>query len=1185
MKSRRLVVAARIGATHWSAVFLATCLIGVCSQVHAALQEPRPSTETLRLGETLTRQIKGGESQTFEISLASGQYARIDIEQHGGILLATLFDPSGNEVIQTDSPAGGHGPIYLSTIASTLGAYQLEIRSTNKWANAQSYDVVLKILRNQQTADLALIKAEKTFAEGRKYFRSNLPEDALKSYDLALSDWKALKKHRWQAVTEYARSEAYRNRDRKKSEEALKETLRILSLEMAPNDWRLKASALNDLGPIYGAVGKNEQALAVLNEALNLFVSHQDRRGQASALGNLARLHGRAGDLSLSRELIERALALRRAENDKPGEINLLNSLGALSDQLGEPDKAVNYFQQALSGWESLDEIRPADRARVAAVLNNLATASDKLGDWDKAREFYDKALAKHGESDPNRAVTLDNKGDLYASLGDFQKARECYDEALKALAPAAQPDKDLRAGVLVHKGQLSIAEGNLTAALAYFEQARGEQPNPPRMADVLSNLGAAFAAQGNLVKAMEAYESALEIQIQLRDGRGQALTLQKRGEAYASLGRQTEALEDFNRALVFWKQIKDKRGEASSLNSIAVVEQERGNLADALASSDEAIRIIESLRTNISSRQLRTSYFAGRENFYDLNIDLKMQLGKSGKQIEYFAKGFESSEKWRARVLIDTLSEASSSRFELNRRSDPRLSALIDHRTSLLAQLGAKGRARTNLLSGNHKPAQVATMDREMDEITEEVDKLEARLRSESPRFAALIKPQPSSISEIHQQLDQDTLLLEYALGEKRSYVWVVSSGSIHAEELPRRNQVEAAANRLVNALTARSRSKENENPQQRLLRISKAEADYSEATAALSKLVLGPIASHLDRKRLVVVADGALQFVPFSALIIPNTAAMAQGKRATGTASHTSSSKTTNLSLISKYEIVTQPSASVLALQRRELASRKPAPLAVAILADPVFDANDERLTKARPNAGDGGVAGKSPTQMVPSTLAPPSTSGSQTLVAALRSIGMKEISWLPFSRQEAEAIMKVAPKAKSLAALDFKASRQTATNPILANYRIIHIATHGVMDLEHPELSGIVLSMVDDQGKPVDGYLRLHEIYNLNLPAELVVLSACQTGVGKQIKGEGLIALTRGFMYAGAKSVIASYWKVDDRATAELMAEFYRQIFVNKLKPAAALRQAQIKMSQSKRWQNPSYWAGFFLQGEWN
>ena len=207
---------------------------------------------------------------------------------------------------------------------------------------------------------------------------------------------------------------------------------------------------------------------------------------------------------------------------------------------------------------------------------------------------------------------------------------------------------------------------------------------------------------------------------------------------------------------------------------------------------------------------------------------------------------------------------------------------------------------------------------------------------------------------------------------------------------------------------------------------------------------------------------------------------------------------------------------------------------------------------------------------------------------LGAALRDVGIDPSGRIPrldFSAREAKAIAMTAPANESLSALDFKASRATATSPELSRYRIIHFATHGVLDLDHPELSGLILSMVDEKGEPQDGYLRLHEIYNLNLPAELVVLSACQTGVGKQIKGEGLIALTRGFMYAGAKSVVASLWKVDDAATSELMAEFYKQMFTNKLKPAAALQAAQVKMSHLKRWHSPYYWAGFFIQGEWN
>jgi CHAT domain-containing protein len=267
----------------------------------------------------------------------------------------------------------------------------------------------------------------------------------------------------------------------------------------------------------------------------------------------------------------------------------------------------------------------------------------------------------------------------------------------------------------------------------------------------------------------------------------------------------------------------------------------------------------------------------------------------------------------------------------------------------------------------------------------------------------------------------------------------------------------------------------------------------------------------------------------------------------------------------------------------------------LAVAVLADPVFDKQDERFAELNGggNQHPKGLArnekGAKPLAKESGAGSPQSTSVSiekyPQLASALRDVGISgELTRLRNSSREGKAILRAAPANESFSAFGFAASRATATSPELSKYRIIHFATHGVMDPEHPELSGIVLSMVDEKGQPVDGYLRLHEIYNLDLPAELVVLSACQTGVGKQVKGEGLIALTRGFMYAGAKSVVASLWKVDDSATAALMGEFYRQMFTNNLKPAAALRAAQREIAKQKIWRSPYYWAGFFLQGDW-
>jgi CHAT domain-containing protein len=324
------------------------------------------------------------------------------------------------------------------------------------------------------------------------------------------------------------------------------------------------------------------------------------------------------------------------------------------------------------------------------------------------------------------------------------------------------------------------------------------------------------------------------------------------------------------------------------------------------------------------------------------------------------------------------------------------------------------------------------------------------------------------------------------------------------------------------------------------------------------------------LDHKRLVIVADGALQLIPFAVLPDPKNSA-------------------TNL--ISNYEIVTLPSASVLALQRRELANRKPAPLSVAVVADPVFDSNDERIVRLISGArGSKRKETKPPASAqalhTAASTSVPDSKADAGLHSALRDVGLdpNALGRLLKSGEEAAEISSVVSRSESFTAIGFQASRAIVMSGKLAQYRNVHFATHGVLDLEHPELSGIVLSRFDEKGQPQDGYLRLYEIYNLNLPADLVVLSACQTGSGKQIRGEGLMALTRGFMYAGAARVVATLWKVDDAATADLMALFYKEMFTNGKRPAAALRDAQIHLSKQKRWSSPYYWGGFVLQGEW-
>jgi CHAT domain-containing protein len=326
---------------------------------------------------------------------------------------------------------------------------------------------------------------------------------------------------------------------------------------------------------------------------------------------------------------------------------------------------------------------------------------------------------------------------------------------------------------------------------------------------------------------------------------------------------------------------------------------------------------------------------------------------------------------------------------------------------------------------------------------------------------------------------------------------------------------------------------------------------------------MLLGPIASQLGRKRLLVVADGALQYLPFAALPDPLSLTQKTGRM---------------LPLIVRHEIVSLPSISILPTLRSELAARKTAPKVLAVLADPVFYPDDERVKQ--------GSAQKKPEPQ--KTAAVEISSLSEKVKQATQETRPRRdgerLLRLKGTRTEAEGILALAPDAKTKPAFDFDASRALASSGELSQYRYVHFATHGLLDSLHPELTAIVLSLVDESGNPQDGFLRAHEVYNLNLPAELVVLSGCQTGLGKEVKGEGLIGLTRGFMYAGAARVAVSLWSVDDEATAQLMVGFYRGMIKEGKRPAEALRAAQIEMLKSERWQAPYYWAAFVLQGEW-
>jgi len=366
-----------------------------------------------------------------------------------------------------------------------------------------------------------------------------------------------------------------------------------------------------------------------------------------------------------------------------------------------------------------------------------------------------------------------------------------------------------------------------------------------------------------------------------------------------------------------------------------------------------------------------------------------------------------------------------------------------------------------------------------------------------------------------------------------------MVDRNRITYRELPAREKIEAAAQSTVELLAARAAAPRGETPVQRRARVAQADADLAGAARRLSEMLFGSDAPAEAGKRLAIVPDGGLQRVPFAMLPIPGSGEP----------------------IVTQHEVVTLPSISTVAILRRELEGRKPAAREVAVFADPLFDSG------GRDAAGESRLLEHLAEQ---ESAAP----GAMKL----------NIPRLPWTLREADEILRSAGKSSSLRAVGVKASRAAALNGQLEQYRYVHFATHGYLDTERPSLSALVLAQVDEKKRPVDGFLRVDDIYNTRLNADLVVLSACQTGLGKEVRGEGVMGLTRAFMYAGAPRVIVSLWNVNDRATADLMGDLYRKMLREGKRPAEALREAQIELRKDSQWESPYYWAAFQLQGDW-
>lgn len=1106
----------------WSLIAAANCLI----------QQPQSAAEirVLTSGQMVEREIAGGESHSYEISLAAGQFVRFRLEQRAIDSSLILNAPDGKVLAEMNMTITGDEES-LSLEAAATGNYRLTVKSIGLPGLRGAYRLTANLQASATANDRKRLAAEALMMEASQLARQSnkTGHQVIEKCEQAQAIWQELGESSWVANSLVKIGVTYNSLNR--SDKGIASLEKALAMYLQNKNRSGEGTALSNLGIYYGGISQTEKAISYFSQELAIHRELKDRRGEARVLSNLGLGYMFQSEYEKALAFLQEGLPITKELNDQFFEGRMLSTIGTVNGRMGRYETAIDYHEQALQISRAVK-----DQLGVGNTLMTLGNTYSFINRGDKSINYYEQALAifreiKYRVGEGN---TLSSLGNIHQNLREYEKAIEYYDQAL-----------------------------------AIFREAKFRSGE----ATALNNLAEVNVKLKKTEKALAYLEQSLALAREAKNRYGEQVALIRTGSALRGLGKFDQSLALLTEGLAITRAIGDRSFEIKALIDLAVTEDRRGNLAQARANIEEALQRIESIRTTaVLSPESRRALFSDSQEAHHLYTDLLMRMHQSDSTKGFDVLAVETSERQRARSLLDQLLEAS---LNISESVDP---ALVERERMLGRQLNDKAQ---RLLQAT-KPEQAA-LKQEISQLETDYERAQAAIRKASPRYAALTQPQPLKLAEIQALLDADSLMLEYTLGEDSGYLFAITKDSLKSYKLPKGAEIEKDARLLHELLSVRSITKRGESAQQRQQRIQQAEAKLPAVAEQLSQMLIAPVAAELGDKRLVIVADGALQYIPFA--MLPDPAA---GKFSTGNQSPSAGRQTaTNRPLTNEYrplivghEIVNLPSASALAIQRTELAGRTPSPKMLAVIADPVFDRSDARVTTSTTKAVD---QAQSPSVTTDSErriehLAEKSDDPAGT--ATRRFL----IPRLPFTRQEATRLLALAPKSSSFAATDFQANREAVLGGNLSQYRYVHFATHGVLNSEQPGLSSLVLSMVDASGKPQTGILTANDIYNLKLPAELVVLSACQTGLGKEIRGEGLVGLTRGFMYAGAARVVVSLWSVSDKATSELMAKFYEKMLKENRRPAAALRAAQVEMWKLKQWQSPYYWAAFTLQGEW-
>jgi CHAT domain-containing protein/tetratricopeptide (TPR) repeat protein len=862
-------------------------------------------------------------------------------------------------------------------------------------------------------------------------------------------------------------------------------------------------------------------------------------------------------------DILERTLSRLPPSRNPYLEAELLNLLGYAYHFIGNDRNSAEFVQKALDTYRrALPLWRPLhDRLNEAVALNGIANELDWMNRKSEALPYYTRAVRiwADDKSDPGAwGIGLLNIAFVNDILGNKEEAIFYYRQALPLLQQGGNIDKvnitlDKIGSAYSYLGDYDAAFGPLLQSLSLARSPGTKNRNGE--AGALKTLGIVYNSAGDKKTALKYLNEALPIYEELKDIRGQADTINSIGAVTAYLGA-TEA--DLRKALGLLERARelypkvhdpDPSDPAPTLNNIGGIYFLLKDYPRAIESYNSSLDLV---RLGIKRHTHYANVDRGSEAKVLYNIArAKKGLGDLSAARKYIEEAIGIIESTRTNIRDQELSVSyfASVKFYY--------SFYIELLTELYEQ---------------HPDEELRRKAFEVSESSRARSLLDmlvgtSHIKTDDSRYKALTRP--PTLAEIQRSLDPNTLLLEYSLGDERSFVWTVSTNSFNTYVLDNRQTIETAVDAVYDRLIARNVHFDFEERETKEKRIAEADQQLPSAANTLSDMLFRKVASQFANKRLLIIADGRLHYVPFAALPAPPSVPVPDNMRrifAEGP-----------VPLLATNEIVSIPSASVLTIIRQRASKRGSAPKPVSILADPIFNKDDERLQDRHPPGNYDPCRPMSAAQQ---------QSISQRNVARSSDAESEEsrLDRLPLTRCEAKRIMATAPKGSRLA-LDFDANGALVKSGRLAEYRIVHFATHSRINNVRPELSAIVLSRIDRHGNPrSDGYVRARDIYGLSFPADLIVLSSCKTGLGKNVEGEGLVGMSRAFLFAGASRVVVSLWDVNDMATTTLMSDFYKRMRPGKVPLSVALRSAQLGMLEENPKLQPYFWAAFILQGEW-